>query len=119
MTYVESVGIGTLTIDGNMLVNGIITCIDINSTSDINLKDNIKIITNPIEKIEKLHGVSFNWKNTNLTTMGLIAQEVETVLPELVTDTNPKRLNYNGLIAVLIEAIKNQQLQINKIKEQN
>ena len=38
--------------------------------------------------------------------MGVIAQEVESVFPELVADTNPKQVNYNGLIGVLIEAVK-------------
>ena len=48
--------------------------------------------------------------------MGVIADTVEKVLPELVTSDDPKTVNYNGLIGLLIEAVKEQQVQITELK---
>ena len=115
-------GIGTLTptskldIIGDIRVSGIVTAGDFNSTSDRKLKTNIKTIENPIEKVLQISGVSFNWKESGKATMGVIAQEVELVLPELVSDTDPKTVNYNGLIGLLIECVKDQQRQIDELK---
>ena len=50
--------------------------------------------------------------------MGVIADEVEKILPELVSNTDPKTVNYNGLIGLLIECIKTQQIEIDNIKNQ-
>jgi hypothetical protein len=49
--------------------------------------------------------------------MGVIAQEIEKVMPELVNGTETKTVNYNGLIGLLIEVVKHQQEQINMLKE--
>jgi hypothetical protein len=105
--------VGTLT---NLNVAGIITSTDYNSTSDINLKTNIQPIFDPIEKIMQINGVTFDWKEDSRPSAGIIAQEVEKVLPELVSDTNPKTVNYNGLIGLLIEGMKVQQRQIEELK---
>jgi hypothetical protein len=72
----------------------------------------------PLIKLLQLNGVTFNWIETHIPSVGVIAQEVEKVLPELVKQTDPKSVNYDGLIGLLIEAIKEQQEQINIIKEQ-
>jgi hypothetical protein len=115
-------GIGSLTptskldIIGDIKITGIITANDFNSQSDRKLKTNIKTIENPIEKVLQISGVSFDWKETGRSTMGVIAQEVELVLPELVSDTDPKTVNYNGLIGLLIECVKDQQKQIDELK---
>ena len=117
-----SLGIGTtnptsrLHVSGNAIVTGIVTATDFNSTSDINLKDNIQTIVNPLDKIIKLNGVTFNWKENQKPSIGVIAQELEKVLPELVTQGNIKTVNYNGIIGVLIEAVKEQQKQIEELK---
>lgn len=102
----------------NISVTGIITATDFNSTSDIRLKTNIQKIDDPIEKVLKINGVSFNWKNDNRESMGVIAQEVEEVLPQLVSKGETKTVNYNGLIGLLIESIKDQQEQINVLKNE-
>jgi hypothetical protein len=60
--------------------------------------------------------VTFNWIETNKPSVGVIAQDVEKVLPELVNQTNPKSVNYDGLIGLVIEAIREQQNEINTIK---
>ena len=98
-----------------------IYALNVNTTSDIRVKTNIKNISNPIEKLSKINGVSFDWKNTEKSSLGLIAQEVEKVFPEIVNtdeEENFKTLNYNGMIGVLVEAIKEQQTQINNLTNQ-
>lgn len=96
---------------------GVITCTDLNSTSDIRLKTSIRQIDNPLEKILSIRGVNFEWREGHRQSAGVIAQEVEKVLPELVEGDKTKTVNYNGLIGVLIEAIKEQQKQIEELKK--
>jgi hypothetical protein len=88
-----------------------------NSTSDANSKYNIQTIEDPISKIMNMRGVTFTWKHSDKPSMGVIAQEVEPVIPEVVTtDANGKKsVSYDNIIGLLIEAIKNQQLQINSL----
>ena len=97
---------------------GVITATDFNSTSDINLKENIKPLEDSLNKVLQLNGVSFDWKETQQPSMGVIAQELEKVFPELVRTGENKSVNYNGLIGVLIEAVKEQQKQIEELKKQ-
>lgn len=109
---------GTLVVN-QMSVVGVSTARDFNSSSDRNLKENIQVIQNPIEKIQSIQGVSFDWKEVKQSSLGVIAQDVEKVLPELVNGCNGKKaVNYNGLIGVLIEAVKTQQEQINTLRQE-
>ncbi len=109
-TFTGTVGAAAITATGD------IAAANFNSTSDISLKDNIQTIVNPLDKIIKLNGVTFNWKENQKPSIGVIAQELEKVLPELVTQGDIKSVNYNGLIGVLIEAVKEQQKQIDELK---
>ena len=77
-----------------------------NTTSDINLKENIYTVTNSLNIIKSLNPVEFTWKSSGLKSSGIIAQELETVLPFLVSDNEFRSVNYNGIIAYLIGAIK-------------
>jgi hypothetical protein len=79
-----------------------------NSTSDENKKTNITTIDNALDVVNSLRGVSFNWKDTGRPSYGLVAQEVEKYIPELVdTDEDDnKTLNYDAVIGFLVEAIK-------------
>lgn len=79
---------------------------DFNSTSDINLKTNVKTVENALETVNQLRGVSFDWKENGKSSYGIIAQELEQILPELVNTKENKSVNYNGIIGVLIESIK-------------
>ena len=97
--------------------NGTLGATDFNSTSDIRLKTNIKPIDDPLAKVIQIEGVSFNWKQDNRPALGVIADQVEKILPQLVHGDDPKTVNYNGLIGLLIEAVKEQQTQIDSLKE--
>jgi hypothetical protein len=101
----------------NIFATGIVTATDFNSTSDIHLKENIHTIQNALEIISNLRGVSFDWKNNHQSSYGVIAQELENVLPELVTDSDPKTVNYNGLIGVLIQGMKELMIEIEELKK--
>jgi hypothetical protein len=96
---------------------GTINATNFNSLSDKNKKKNIKKIKNAAEIVNQLNGVEFQWKNNGMKSYGIIAQELEQVIPDLVTtDQNGnKSVNYNGLFGFLINAIKEQQKQIDKL----
>jgi predicted acyltransferase (DUF342 family) len=106
---------GTVSLD-NVAVAGIVTAVDFNSTSDQSLKTNINTVNNALDIVNELRGVSFDWKETGKPSYGVIAQELEKVLPALVSDTNIKSVNYNGIIGVLIESIKELSEEIEKLK---
>jgi hypothetical protein len=95
---------------------GTLTVVDINSTSDINLKENIKTVENSLNTLTQLRGVSFDWKETGRSSYGVIAQELEEILPELVKNGEVKSVNYNGLIGVLIEAVKELSAEVAELK---
>ena len=100
---------------GNANFSGTVT-----ANSDEKLKENVVGITNALEKVMDLRGVYFNriGKTYDDREIGVIAQEVEKVLPELVKE-NPdgtKAVAYQNMVAVLIEAIKEQQEQINELR---
>ena len=88
------------------------------SSSDKRLKDNISILIDPLEKVLRLDAVEFDWNNKQETytghDIGLIAQQVEEVAPELVTtrSTGYKAVKYEKLTTLLVGAIKEQQKQI-------
>jgi len=109
--------IGQVNITGNMNVSGIVTATDFDSLSDVNLKTNVVVIENPLDKVVQLRGVNFDWKADNRPSMGVIAQEVEEILPQLVHGHETKTVNYNGLIGLLIECVKKQQEEINELKK--
>ena len=89
-----------------------------NSTSDRKLKENVKVVKNASELINKLEGVNFTWIETGEKSVGVIAQQVESYIPELVSKNQEvKSVNYNGLVGILIEAFKEQQRQIEELKE--
>jgi hypothetical protein len=89
------------------------------SVSDIRKKENIVKLDNALEKISQLNGYTFNYKGETNSMIGVIAQEVEKIFPQLVytTDAGPEKdpimaVRYENITAVLIEAIKEQQIII-------
>jgi len=106
---------------GNVDVVGGISANAFYYSSDIRLKKNIQEIPDVLERIQMLEGVSFRWKEDDKQSIGLIAQDLEKVFPELVsTDENTglKSIQYGNLVAALIEAIKQQQMQIQELREE-
>jgi hypothetical protein len=95
------------------------------STSDSRLKENVTPIENALEKVKALTGVEFDWKEETKEVhgyeghdVGVIAQEVQAVLPEAVrtTDSGYLSVRYEKMIALLIEGMKEQQVQIDELK---
>jgi len=95
--------------------------------SDVRLKANIEPIKGALSKIEKIRGISFEWngsselfgKPSGRREIGLIAQEVETVFPELVAtsgEENYKALEYSKFVAVLVEAIKELKTEVDALR---
>jgi hypothetical protein len=108
---------GTISVT-NLTASQTVQAQDFNSTSDENLKTNIETVQNGLETIKSLRGVTFDWKATQKPSVGVIAQELERVLPELVANGDPKTVNYNGLIGVLIEAVKELSAEVQELKSQ-
>ena len=83
----------------------------------MSIKENIQNIEDSVNKVQQLNGVSFKWKKNDEYTYGVIAQEVEKVLPYAVKSEGEfKAVTYNALIGLLIEAVKEQQEQIEELK---
>jgi hypothetical protein len=89
-------------------------------TSDIRFKENIQDINNPIEIVKNLEGKYFNFKGQSNRQVGVIAQQVEEHLPEIVEEdgNGVKMVKYGNTVGVLIEAMKAQQEQIDSLKSQ-
>jgi hypothetical protein len=96
---------------------GEVSAVDFNSLSDVTLKENIVPLNNSLDIISNLNPVSFDWKDIDKKSFGFIAQEVEKILPEIVVETQGKKsLSYLQIIPLLVEAIKDQQKQIEELK---
>jgi hypothetical protein len=106
-----------LTVFGNVSVTGTVTANDIIATSDIRTKENIITIDSALSKVLGMHGVYFTRKNEGERRVGVIAQEVEEVLPEVVYtgEDGMKSVSYGSIVGLLIEAIKEQNEQIKKL----
>jgi len=87
---------------------GQLTATDLNSSSDKRLKKNIKTVTSALDTVDALRGVTFEWKEGSGKAIGLIAQEVQEVLPEIVSadDNGYLSIRYNNVVGILVEAIK-------------
>lgn len=118
---------GNLKIGGDFIALGAIRAggdVTAFYTSDERLKTNIQVIDNALEKIKDLRGVTFNWndladdKDKDIREAGVIAQELQKVLPEAVVlrDNGYLAVRYEKIVPLLIEAIKELQTEINELK---
>ena len=105
---------------GDLSTTGTITASQ--SNSDIRLKENIQVIPDAVSKVKSLRGVTFNFKESGEKSTGLIAQEVQEVLPEAVYTAPAFKegddflaLHYGNTVGLLVEAIKEQQTQIESL----
>ncbi len=120
------VGIGTLNPGGfKLYVAGTAFSTGGWSSSDLRFKENLIAIASPLQKVMKLRGVAYNWRTKEHSSkgfpegkhFGVIAQEIEQVLPEVVKEgpDGDKAVAYDELIPILIEALKEQQRTINAL----
>jgi hypothetical protein len=110
--------VGSLDVHGDISASGNVT-----AYSDVTLKDNIEIISNALNKVAQICGVTYT--RTDLEDKlkrhtGVIAQEIESVLPEAVmTDANGiKSVAYGNVIGLLIEAIKELDNKVDSLQKQ-
>jgi hypothetical protein len=99
------------------------SCLLLHQTSDARLKENIGPLTDALDRVSRLRGVGFNWKNppadkAQSRNLGLIAQEVRAVVPEAVSEGRGGHLgiNYAAITVLLLEAVKEQQKQIDELR---
>jgi hypothetical protein len=124
------IGMGNSSPTVRLQVTGDIIANSIAGSSDVRFKKDISPIENPLAKVMQLRGVNFNWNTTaypqrmfsDKRTMGFIAQEVEKVVPEIVQTENTaegyKSVQYDKVVALLVEAVKAQQKQIQQLKRE-
>jgi hypothetical protein len=112
---------GALYVNGAISSNGDVIAY---ASSDARLKTNVKRITNALAKVEKINGVTFDWLNPTAdqtrTEAGVIAQEIQEVLPEVVTTREDGMLavRYERIISLLIESIKELAQEVEQLKRQ-
>lgn len=114
--------------NGSFHADGNIIAYSTTTSSDERLKKDIQKIDGALDKVKELSGYTFKFKKNDIASGGVIAQEVEKVFPVAVEDTDSdvlyekdkvfKTVNYNALHGLLIEAIKEQQAQIDDLKSQ-
>lgn len=120
--YVDIIDRVRVTSGGDMICEGDITAFTTTAVSDERRKDNIKIIDNALDKVAALKGVTFNWKHNGQSSAGLIAQDVEKVLPDVVMEKEIrdegtyKTVDYDGVIGLLVESIKELKAEIEVLK---
>jgi hypothetical protein len=108
--------VGDYYITGELFVSGNIT--GFANFSDITLKENLEIINNPVDKVMNLNGYTFNYIGSDIRMPGLVAQEVEEVLPEAVYETpqGKKALHYANMVGLLVEAVKELKAEVEELK---
>jgi hypothetical protein len=117
----DKVGIGEVNPSYSLDVSGTIRATgDVIAYSDKRVKENIQTIDNSLEKVIKLRGVEFNKIGEDKKSIGVIAQEIEKILPEVVRedDKGMKSVAYGNITGILIEAIKELKAEIEELKKQ-
>jgi hypothetical protein len=104
-----------VTFAGTLASGAITSSGDVTAFSDMNLKSDIRTIPNALDKVSDMRGVYFI-KDGEAGT-GVIAQEVENILPEVVKDGEYKSVAYGNMVGILIEAIKELKAEVEKLKE--
>jgi hypothetical protein len=104
--------------DSGYWING-----SLQGSSDIKLKENVTVIENALDKVLQLNGVEFTWKKDGTRSAGVIAQDVEKVMPDIVREVDDsnyeepyKAVKYDALHALLIESIKELKAEIDQLK---
>lgn len=97
----------------DLMYNGRFRPQEINLTSDIRKKENLSVITDALKRVLTLNGYFYNFKGSDEESVGLIAQQVQKVLPSAVSEDadGTLSLNYNGIVALLVEATREQEVR--------
>lgn len=98
--------------------SGTVSATNFNSLSDLSEKENVETLKNAVEMLANIRGVRFTWKETGAPSLGVIAQELLQVAPELVTrnEQGVHTVNYSGLHAILIEAMKDMHSELKLLR---
>jgi hypothetical protein len=112
----------TVNVNGDINASGDITAFSTSVSSDPRLKTDIVKIDNAVEKVQMLNGVSWDWTRGGKSA-GVLSTDVSAVLPEAVTtgkifgeDTEYDKVNYNALIGLLVEAVKELKEEVDDLK---
>jgi len=110
-----------LHVSGNGLFTGSLTATAFYQSSDRNLKENITAVSNPFALLHGIYGKRYTWKDSKKPAYGVIAQDVEKVMPEAVqtADDGRKSVEYSQLIAPLIEAVKQLESRVRTLEAEN
>jgi len=120
--YIDFVDTMRITAAGDLECENDIIAFSSTSISDESLKENIEVIPDALGKVESLKGVTFDWKDKEETSAGLIAQDVEKILPQAVKDKKIrdgeefKALNYDGVVGLLVEAVKELSARVKELE---
>jgi len=109
----------TITNAGEAIFGGKLTASQFFTPSSLRFKTNLRPLEKPTSKLAQLNGVRFDWKSNGHPSLGLIAEEVRHVFPELVLNNKgfAQAVNYDGLLAVLIEAARTHERQLRILRE--
>lgn len=111
--------------DGNLKIRGSLITNETFETSDIRKKKDIEPLEDALYNLEQIKGVRFKWRDSDEPSIGVIAQDLQTIYPELTREVEnldgeeQLTVNYNGLIGVLIEAIKELSTRVKELERQN
>ena len=108
---------------GHLICKGNITAFG--NTSDIKLKENIEVIPDALDKVKQLKGITFNYKKDGKVSTGLIAQDLEKVLPEAVYESSDidndedkhLAIRYGNTVGLLVEAIKELEARVKELED--
>ena len=116
----EGNGSNTVTLGDSNTTEGVFAYGAYQEISDQSVKENVVTIGNALSKVKAMRGVTYNKIGRETTKVGVIAQEMELVLPEVVAEGSGglKSVAYGNIVAVLIEAMKEQQTQIDNLQQQ-
>jgi hypothetical protein len=110
---------GALVVTGGVGIGGTVNATDFNSTSDIRFKKDLEKISNALSKVKQLTGYTYTLIETNTRSTGLIAQDVEEILPESVGgDDHKKTLSYGSMMGLIVEAIKELSSKVEDLQNQ-
>jgi len=113
------VGLGNLSNNGNNLSGNFVATGNVTAFSDERLKENVETIEGALDKVSQMRGVTYNYKselNDGQRGTGVIAQEMQQVMPEVVEEGEYLSVAYGNIVGVLIEAVKELKEELNKCK---